>query len=345
MRYRNQLVALATLMIVGGSTSHVAAQVSVDGVIYANFRYGLETDSSFSPPANPNNFDVVRSYINVRSKSEGGVSTRITADVDGRNADDDQLTFRLKYAYVGYQPEGSKIAWRFGLVPTPITWFIESIWGYRMQGSVAIDRTKYVRSSDFGVSMSRAWNDQAVNIDAGLFNGETYSKEPGDNRKDAAGRVSVRLAKSDVSGKSGGVRLTGFGSYGVANGGGTRQRFMGMLSYHSKVIRVGAEYTATDDDGIKGRVVSGWGVYNLPDGRLALIGRVDNWDPDLDIDPTGTDLATGTQTRVIAGVSYQLAPKVRLLVDADVLSAQGGEAGNAYDTEGRSLYFHTEVVF
>ena len=344
MKRTSSILGLTTALALG-LAADLQAQVTVDGVIYANFRYGLKTDSSFSPPAKPNNFDVVRSYLTVRSKSEGGIGTRVTVDVDGRKADSDQLTFRLKYAYVDYKPEGKSIGYRFGLVPTPITAFIETIWDYRMQGSVAVDRTKYVRSSDFGISAAGSWRDNAVNAEVGIFNGETYSKEPGDNRKDAAGRVSVRLAGTDVGGKTGGLRLTGFASYGKANEGGTRQRVMGMLSYHSKAIRLGAEYTATNDDEIKGKVMSGWGVYFLPDSPFAVIARVDHWDPDTDVTPVGTDLDTGTQTRVIGGVSYRLAPKVRLLLDADLLSAEGGEAGNSYDVKGRSIYFHTEIVF
>ena len=337
-------VALGALVL-AGATAPAAAQVTIDGVVYANFRYGLETDSSLSPAANPNNFDVARSYINVRSKSEGGIATRVTVDVDGRKADANQLTFRLKYAYVGWTPKGSALTYKFGLQSTPIVGYIEDTWGYRMQGTVAIDRTKYVSSSDFGFAVAGAWNDQAVNMDVGVFNGETYSKAPGDNRKDVAGRLSVRLAETDQGGKTGGVRLTAFASTGKSNGGATRQRVLGMLSYHAKRARLGAEYAVTKDDETKGRVMSLWGSYDLADSPLGLMARVDQWDPDTDVDPTGVDLDTGSQTRIIAGVAYRLAPMVRLLLDADLVSAENGPAGNGYQAANRSLYFHTEIKF
>lgn len=323
----------------------VAAQVTIDGVIYANFRYGLETDSSLSPAATPNNFDVARSYLNVRSRSEGGISTRVTVDVDDRKADANQLTFRLKYAYVGWTPKGSALTYTFGLQSTPIVGYIEDTWGYRMQGTVAIDRTKYVSSSDFGFAVAGAWDDQRVNMDLGVFNGETYSKAPGDNRKDVAGRISFRLAETDQGGKTGGLRLTGFASYGKSNGGDTRQRVLGMLSYQSRSIRLGTEYAVTKDGETRGRVLSAWGTYDLTDSPLGLMARVDQWDPDTDIDPTGVDLATGTQTRMIAGVAYRLAPMVRLLLDADIVSAQHGPAGNSFQAANRSLFFHTEIKF
>jgi hypothetical protein len=337
-------VALGGLALMAG-TVPAAAQVTVDGVIYANFRYGLETDSSFSPAATPNNFDVARSYLNVRSKSAGGISTRVTVDVDGRKADANQLTFRLKYAYVGWTPEGSALTYNFGLLPTPILGFIEDTWGYRMQGTVAIDRNKYLSSSDFGFAVAGAWDDQAVSVDVGVYNGETYSNAPGDNRKDVAGRVSVRLAKTDQGGKTGGLRATGFASYGKSNGGETRQRMLGMLSYHAKALRLGAEYAVTKDDETKGRVMSAWGTYDLTDSPIGLMARVDQSDRDTDIDPVGVDLDSGTQTRLIAGVSYQLAPMVRLLLDADIVSAENGPASNSFEAANRSLYFHTEIKF
>jgi hypothetical protein len=214
-----------------------------------------------------------------------------------------------------------------------------------MQGKVALDRTKYVSSSDFGFAVAGQWQDQAINMDLGVFNGETYSKAPGDNRKDVAGRLSVRLAKTDKGGKTGGLRLTGFASSGKANGGDTRQRVLGMLSYQAKAAGLGAEYAITKDAETKGRVISLWGTYDMTNSPLGLMVRLDKWDPNTEVDPAGIDLATGTQTRFIAGAAYRLTPMVRLLVDADIVSNQNGSADNGFRADNRSLYFHTEIKF
>jgi hypothetical protein len=48
---------------------------------------------------------------------------------------------------------------------------------------------------------------------------------------------------------------------------------------------------------------------------------------------------------VIAGVSYQLTPDVRLLVDADMLSLEHGSPNNAFNASRRTLFFHTEFRF
>jgi hypothetical protein len=325
--------------------------VSVGGTGYLNYRYQLETDSSLTPMAHGNNFDVDRTYITVKAKFDRGLSARITTDVDGRRAAANQLTFRLKYGYLGWNPAGSPLSFKLGMINTPVIGYIEELWGYRMQGSVALDRAGYLTSSDFGVSVDGGWADDAVNLTAGIYNGEGYSGAPGDQHKDVAARVSVRLMGTDHGGPTGGLRLTGFALVGKANGGGDRKRFLGLVSYQSRRLTLGLEYavardsTASDAPQTAGRVMSAFGRLRLPDSPLEVMARVDRHDPDRDTDPAGPDPATGERTRVIAGMSYQMTPQVRFLVDADLLSLEHGSPGNAFNASRRTLYFHTEFTF
>ena len=344
--------AIVAVMITASGTLQAqdAPKVTVGGVGYVHFRYQLDADSSLNPAAHQNNFDVDRSYITVSGRLRDGISTRVTVDVDGRDATD-ALTMRLKYAYLAWQPSGSPLTAKLGMIQTPLVDFIETLWGYRMQGTVAMDRNRYLTSSDFGLSVDGAWSDDRVNATAGIYNGEGYSREPGDHRKDVAARVSVQLMPSDTTGKTAGLRVTGFGHYGRATGGGLRSRYVGMLSYQSKRLTVGAEYgvtsdsTAVDSPETRGRVISAYGVYRPAGSRLALLGRYDQVDADTDIDPTGPDLSTGVRTRVIAGVSYQMTPDVRILVDADLLSLEHGSPNNAFNATRRTLFLHTEFKF
>ena len=341
--------AVAALLLIGLAAT-AQAQTTVDGLIYANYRYGLTKDSSFSPAAAQNNFDIDRAYINVRSKSDGGITTRLTIDVDGRRAASNQLSFRLKYAYVGWKPEGSTLTWKFGLQGTPLVGFVEDIWGYRMQGPIALDRLKYVSSSDFGIAVEGGSKTGAVNFDGGIYNGETYSSAPGDNRKDLAGRVSFRLKETDNTSKSGGLRLTGFALIGKSTGGADRQRLLGLLSYQTKVLALGAEYALTTDStaasaDTKGQVTSLWASYRAEESKVGFIGRVDLWDPNTDVSPAIPNPASASQTRLIGGVSYQLAKNVMLLLDADVVSVKNGPAANAFEAANRSLFLHTEIKF
>ncbi len=340
------LVSLPALAFAQGKPT-----VTVGGTGYLNYSYQLDTDSSLANPARGNNFDVDRSYITLRARFDKGLSARITTDVDGRRAASNQLTFRLKYGYLGWDPAGSPLGFKLGMINTPVIGYIEELWGYRMQGSVALDRSGYLTSSDLGLSVDGSWAGDAVDLTAGIYNGEGYSRAPGDQYKDLAARVSVRLLETDKGGATGGLRLTGFALVGKANGGGDRQRFLGMLSYQDSRVSLGLEYavtqdsTAADAPETKGRVLSAWGVYALPSSPLALLARVDRHDPNTEVDPAGPDLASGERTRVIAGVSYQATPEVRFLVDADLLSLEHGSPNNAFNASRRTLYFHTEFKF
>ena len=355
-RYTNALT-LAALLGLGVQTANAqAAQaptVTVSGVGYINYSYQLKVDSSLAPPAHGNNFDVARTYVNVMGKFAGGITTRVTIDVDGRKAASNQQTFRLKYAYVAWTPENSHLTYKIGAIHTPLIDWEESLWDYRMQGVMPLERAGYVSSSDFGVGVDGMWNYEQVNMQVGIYDGEGYSNAPGDNRKDISGRLSLRVAKSNLPGKSGGLRLTGYANVGLATGGGTRNRFLGILSYKSKAVTLAAEYGAMRDStsvatpNAKGSLLAAYGVFNVPNSKVALIGRVDSFDPNTDSTAVtaGARLAVNRQTRVIAGVSYALSPNLRFLADADLNSMAGGSPTNSFDKGRQLLYLHTEFKF
>lgn len=341
---------LAATAVIHGSTPAQTPAVTVSGVGYVHYRYQLGIDSSFATPGHANNFDVERSYITVTGRLAGGISTRVTADVDGRSAAN-QLSFRLKYAFVGWTPEGSPLTWKIGMIHTPWIEWEEAVWGYRMQSTVATGRFGILPASDFGAGVDGTWNDGAVDVQAGIYNGEGYNRALGDPGKDVAARVSVRVANTDLMDRFGGLRVSGLAHVGQANGGGTRSRFMGMLSWKSKRITLAANYGITQDSTAdekpetKGTVASAYAVYTFPQEKIAVLARVDSYDADSDSDPGIPSLAEGRQTRWIAGVSYRLTPNVRVLLDADLLSLEHGSPSNAYDASRRTLYFHTEFRF
>jgi len=327
-----------------------APTVTIAGVIYTHFNYQLGTDTSLAVDGRRNNFDVNRSYITLNGRS-GRASARITADVDGRRASGNQQTFRLKYAWIGFSPTGSPLGFKLGAIPTPFIEFDEAIWGYRMQGTVALDRNGFLTSSDFGFSVEGSWLSEALQIQAGVFNGEGYSAAPGDHHKDVAGRVTYRLARSDDSSRIGGLRLTGFALVGQRDAGGPRNRYVAMLSYRTSRIAAAAQFASTKDSlsstlsDVSGRVISAYATYGPSGSAIRVIGRVDVVDPDTDTEPEAPTLTAGRQTRVIAGVSYQVAPNVRFLMDADFNSLRQGSPTPAFEASRRGLFFHAEYRF
>jgi hypothetical protein len=341
---RANLFRIGLLVVLGLSRSMTveaqAPSISVGGTGYAQFSFHPTDTAKFT-----NNFEVTRAYINVRARLADGVTARITPDVF--RVTDGSLGYRLKYAFVTYTPDQSPLTFKFGMVNTPYVEWEEELWDYRMQGTIAVDRAGYLSSSDIGLLVDGSWGGDKVTMSAGVINGENYNRALGDKRKDLTGRVSVRLMPSSDSGRSGGLRLTGYGHYGKPTGGGTRQRYLGVLSWRSRTLTLAGVAAATKDSaltdpvtpGRDGRVLSAFGVVRVPPSRkLQFIGRVDSVDPDTDADDD-------RQTRFIVGVGFQLTPNLRLLADLDKVSYQGGVTTPALEVTRSQALFQIMVTF
>ncbi len=256
---------------------------------------------------------------------------------------DGSLGFRLKYAFVTWNPGQSPITFKFGMLNTPYIEWEETLWDYRMQGTVALDRNGYLSSSDFGALVEGNWGSERVQLSAGVINGENYNRTPGDKRKDLAGRLSVRLMNTDDMSRTGGLRVTAYGHYGKPTGGGERQRYVGVLSYRSRLLTLAGVFAATRDSTTtverrSGRVISVFGVLRVPNSRVQAIARVDRVDPSAD----GDDDA---QTRWIGGVAYQVAPNLRVLADIDHLVYQGGTPTPALEAVRSQALFQVQFTF
>ncbi|OLC87609.1 MAG: hypothetical protein DMD38_11760 [Gemmatimonadetes bacterium] len=317
-----------------------APQVTVSGVSYLQYLYQLKDTANHN-----NNFDVTRAYINVIGRFSGGVSTRITADVN-RPAGDNSLRYRLKYAFVAYTPQGSSLTYKLGQIHTPFIDWEEALWDYRMQGQMAMERGGYLSSSDFGLGVDGNWNADRVNMQVGIYNGESYSGGTGDKRKDLMGRVSVRVKPTDDASRVGGLRITAYGQYGKPTTGGERSRLLGMVSYRTRLITLAGEYAVTKDSTAgppvvakaSGSVASFFGVYRFTNSKAAVLARVDLTDPN-------TNVGNNRLTRVIGGASYQLSPNLRLLADVDLLTYQGGTPTPALEATRSQAYFQAQFTF
>lgn len=311
---REKFLALLLAGTAGAAVPAVAQAptVTVGGLAYAQFVYQLKDTAGHL-----NNFDVTRAYLNVVGKFAYGIGTRVTPDIY-RNSDG-SLAYRLKYAFVTWTPRDGKspLTFKIGQIHTPFIDWEEHLWDYRMQGPVAMERAGFMSSSDFGAGIDGMWGYDRFNFQVGVYNGENYNKAPGDRRKDLMGRASLRILASDEGGRDGGLRLTGYAQYGKPTGGGARQRYIGMLSYRSKVLTLAGEAAATKDsvtDPVsaqkKGTLLSFFGVLRVPKTKVQVIARFDAFDPNTQVTNDGTN-------RFIAGVAYQLSGNLRVLADID----------------------------
>jgi hypothetical protein len=311
-----------------------APQVTVGGVVYTQFLYQLK--DTLTPHFN--NFDITRAYVNVLGKFAGGVNTRVTADIY-RNLDG-SLAYRLKYAFATYTPEGSQLTYKLGLIHTPWLDWEEALWDYRMQGQMAFERAGAVSAADFGVGVDGKWGADKVNLQVTVVNGEFYRNPETGQGKDAQARLSVRVMDTDDPSRVGGLRITGYAAYGKTTAGGARNRYLGMVSYRTKQLTLAGEAAATQDGiltATNGHVYSGFGVYKVPDSKVAIIGRVD-----ITHKQSG---ATDQQTRYIAGFSYQLSPNWRLLADWDYANYQTDALNAANDLTRSQALFQTQFTF
>jgi hypothetical protein len=339
-----RIVAAAGFVAAAGVAAPLAAQnppappppVSLGAVVYA--QWGAQLDS-LSPA---NNFDVTRAYINAIGRFNGGILVRITADVyhDADATAGGSMLYRLKYAYAGWTPSGSPLTVRFGLTQTPWIDWEEQLWDYRMQGPVAVDRNGYMSSSDFGLALDGNFNHDQFSFQAMAMNGENYNHAPGDSHKDFAARASFRLLNTDDDSRVGGLRVTGYAQLGDPTSGGTRNRFIGMVSYRSKTAALVGEYVSTTDTvtaparaKTTGSVISAYGWLRLPSSPFGVIARVDIVDPN-------TSASNDKRTEIIGGLSYQLSPNVRLLADVDRLSPEASGAKSV-----TQALFQTQFTF
>ena len=347
--HRSLSMGLGSLALVGALLAPRVAeaqnqtQVTVSGVSYAQYGYLLKDTAN-----HVNNFDITRAYVNLIGRFAGGVGARVTLDVN-RPAGDNSLRYRLKYAYATYTPVNSALTFKLGMIHTPWLDWEEALWDYRMQGQMALERGGYLTSSDIGAGVDGKWGPDKVNMQVTFVNGEGYSGGPGDQRKDIEGRVSFRLMDTNDSSRVGGLRLTGYGQYGKPTAGGTRSRFLGMLSYRSKAVTLAGEFAVTKDLGAAttqilrdGQVISGFGVFHFPNSKAAVIARVDYTKPDKNAVSTTPGF---TSTRYIAGLSYQLSPNLRLLGDVDWLSYKNAAPSPAADAARATGFFQIQFTF
>ena len=343
--YTRRALGVAVVAAAAG-VAPLAAQgtpspISVGATVYAQYVYQLKDTAAVKQ----NNFDITRGYVNVIGRFSGGVYARVTVDLFSETVTGTGVTsnipgsygYRLKYAFAAWTPEHSPLTYRFGMTQTPWLDWEEALWDYRMQGTMAMDRNGYMTASDLGFAVDGKWNSDRVNFAADVVNGQGYHATS-DGHKDVQGRLSVRVMDTDDSSRVGGLRVTVYAGVGKPNGGGTRNRFLGMVSYRSKHYTLAAESAVTQDStgGVlkDGHVYSAFGVYHVPRSGVAVIARVD---------AVKQTVGGNRLTRYIAGASYQINPQLRALLDWDYLNYQTPLV--PADPSRSQLLFQTQFTF
>lgn len=313
--------------------------ITVGTQTYLQYGAELENRDAF------NSFDITRGYINIQGDLSKNVKFRITPDV--RRITDSSLAgtvvLRLKYAFVQFDNLTPRSWLRFGLHQTPWLDFEQSINRYRVQGTMFSERENIIPgSSDFGAGYLGRFAGDYLEVNAGVYNGEGYTRAEGNKAKSVQGRLTVRPLPAAPLAK--GLRVSAFYDLGWYDTGQPRRHGIVMGSFeHPRLVATAQWLTATEKPvGTAARETDRAGYSTFLEVRQGLQGwaglvRFDRFDPD--------DRVAGDVTnRAIAGVAYWLLwDKVRLGLVVNDENVTYGRA-RALRDENR-LLFQTHIQF
>ena len=291
--------------------------IKVGATIFADYTYQTSPDVTDADgnSVDPNQFNVARAYINITGNISHLLAFRITPDVvresgllsltTGNAVSNDSLVYRLKYAYaqVNLDDWMTKGSWvRLGMQQTPWVDFEETVYRYRFQGTIFMDRESFLSSSDVGVAFHTNFAKNFGDVMVGIYNGETYSRPEANDQK--AFQIRGTLRPLPMSANLRGLRITGFydADHYVKNA--ERQRFLIAPTFEHKYLNAAFQWVETTDQvsvltgtKVEGEGWSFWATPRTTKGFEGLI-RFDHLEPD--------DTTDRKRDRAIYGVAYWL---------------------------------------
>jgi len=305
----------------------------VGATIFADYTYNdspTVTDADGNTIHN-SSFNVSRAYINVTGSLNHLLQYRITPDITRESGTGSSLngsyTFRLKYAYGQFNLDDwtTKGSWvRLGVQQTPFIDYNESIYRYRFQGTTFEDREGLFPSSDAGVAGH--WNapNGYGDVQAGIYNGEGYSKSETNNEKAFQIRGSFRPLP--LGGVWKGLRITGYADEDHYIQGAKRQRHVGQVTFEHPLVNIGADYVMTKDRTsatkaeIDGKGYTIWATPKLGTNGWEALLRHDEFVPNKNVD-------NQKRKRDILGIAYWFqhlqGVQTALMLDYDKLTQPG----------------------
>ena len=282
--------------------------VRVGGVLFLDYTTTQEpqvTDADGNR-VSQSAFNVGRAYINVTGQVHHLLQFRVTPDIARETGTgsslNGSLTYRLKYGYAQFNMDdwlwrGTYV--RFGMIQTPYVDFEETVYRYRFQGTVFVDREGYNSSSDVGLSFRTAFPNNYGEVIAGYYNGDSYTRVDPNDQKSFRIRATVRPFPGP--GLLRGLRLTAYTDQDHTVRNADRDRFIASVLYEHKYVNAYYSYLKTTDQATT-KVVpidgDGYSFWITPKTTFGVEGlfRYDKLNPN--------DANDSRKDRVIGGIAY-----------------------------------------
>ncbi|MEJ2635337.1 MAG: hypothetical protein P8184_08600 [Calditrichia bacterium] len=315
--------------------------LKVGGLFYISYQNGKEYTGTPDKTTPYSHFVLKRGYLDVQKTITPYLMGRYTTDIT-RDEFGDWKT-RIKYIYGKFSWKGTSfitdLGMEFGQVHNPWLDFEESINGFRMQGTMFLERSGIFNSADMGVMVGSdlggkmdASYRKKVNShyagrygtwQAGIYDGSGYHAAEKNLNKVIGGRLTIRPLPDVLPG----LQVSALGMTGKGNVAATAERpipdwtvFDGMLSYQMPQFTGTAQYyrgrgnqsgsAIYDGKAREQRGYSFFGAVHFWEAnRISVVGRYDYFDNNTDIS------SNDVQKRVIAGVAYEMYKGNTWLVD------------------------------
>jgi hypothetical protein len=338
------LVAAQTITLFGQDKpaekpkSEDTPSFKIGALLFADYTYTQEPVSrdaegnAFHPSA----FNVSRAYVNVFGTLTHRISFRITPEStretgSGTSVSGSQV-YRLKFGYVQFAlddwlTKGSFI--RAGMTETPYIAWEESVYRYRFQGPIMVDREGLLFPSDYGVSFHYNVPGDHGDVHLGVYNGEGFNHSEVNGEKAVMLRATLRPFPGHASAK--GVRLTGYYHADHYAENAPRDRAIASITFEHPRLNAGLDLESSRDrrtaalPEVEGHGYSAWLTPKFGAGWEALL-RYDHVQPDRH--------TPDTRQRDIEGLAYwfPMPPKspitTAILLDRDSLRGAGGPLTN-----------------
>jgi phosphate-selective porin len=285
---------------------------------YGQVRYQINDESG-----KIDGFDIRRAYLDIKGKLSSRWSYRIQSDFAG--------TPKIIDIFAEYKLN-DYLNFTFGQFALPFS--LENITSNTKTDF--IDRSQVVEAlvsrgkdvignhngRDIGVQTAGTLiklNEKAlVDYKIGLFNGSGINAADKNESKDVVTRIIFHPIEGLDFGAS---YYNGHGNWGTPVKNRKRNRLGFELSYVLENLSFSSEFINGQDASVKkqGYYIQA-GYYVVPK-KLQLVGKVDTFDPNTDIDKNASSW-------YIAGLNYTISPNIRLQVNYTFKEEQGTKADN-----------------